>query len=226
MRVLNNGNTNQLSVNTDMNFKVGHIIEGKIIEILGEYVLLEDMNGNRLEAKSSIPLNTSSQIMNFMITDISNKRIMLKPISKENTTTDLDNMMNSLKKFNIKITDENIELVKCLMDNGLAVTKQNVVSLIKAKMAYEMVLDSYERFETGMPPSVEDMDILIVLKGLLNKGKGTLLEQANNPHVNNQDKIDHFEYSIEKSININSENKENNNKKMEISYDKIGRAHV
>ena len=222
MRILNNANNNQLPTISDMNFKVGHVIEGKIIELMGDHVLLEDVNGHRMEAKSSIPLDLSTQVMNFVITAVSKERITLKPVTKENTDADLDNIKNSLKNFHLKPTDENVELVKSLMDNGLAVTKQNVSSLIKAKIAYDIVLESYDSAKMDISPSLGELDILTVLKNLLTKGKSNLTVPIQSPiSRHDHDGIEFYDHALEKSNVSDDEMKETSNKKAEITYDKL-----
>ena len=226
MRISNYIKGNQLLENSTFDaiqYKIGQILNARIAQITNDGVVLEDNNGNMIEAKMSVPFNNHFfQFLDFIISDVSNEKIAIKPLNSEMIEVGEDKIISLLSEYNLKPTDENIDLVRQLINGGIAASKQNVLFIQKMKFTYEKVLDFISNNKTLSAIPLREMDISEVLKVLLQP-------EENNGSLNSEYLPTATKSSQEMQNNISSEHSQSNYYKSlfeelnvdDISYNKL-----
>ena len=156
-------------------FRIGQILHARVIQISKEKVVLEDLKGSLIEAKLILPFtNNVFQFMEFIVSDIKNGRVFLKP-SKDHLPEKTDKIVSLLNDYNLKATVENIELVKQLIDGGLAASKENILTVQQMKFGYETLLELLSN--NNIPKSLASMDIVEVLNILMKSEQQDILRK-------------------------------------------------
>lgn len=117
-------------------FAKGNLIEGEIIEVEDDLVLIHIKDVGIIKAKSESHLSAQEgKILNFIVKDIQKDCIQLKPIlpnvTKEKdfqlATVNDEKLVGILEEYNIKPTTSSAKFLKNLMEFNIPIDKDNVV---------------------------------------------------------------------------------------------------
>lgn len=118
-------------------FKEGSIFKGQVLEIIDNLILIDIKGQGVIEATSDIDIKSlvGSEI-SFLVKSKEEGTMELKPLIKEALDSNVaikqnKSIMKILNSFNIKTTEETIDLVENLMKYDVALNEKNIVESVK-----------------------------------------------------------------------------------------------
>ncbi|WP_144028208.1 hypothetical protein [Paenibacillus ferrarius] len=110
-----------------LELKVGEIVKGVVLQLLGDQEALLNIGGVQVRAKLETPLKQGDVTM-LQVQPESSKggQILLKPLTTSDVLITEDSISELLKAFTVKDTAGNRSMVQQMQQEGIPVTKENV----------------------------------------------------------------------------------------------------
>ena len=106
----------------------GDIIQGTVLEILENEILLQLNSGQKMKAYIDNLLNAQiGEKLYFQICSLANNQIVLKPLQQESSnTTKYNFILQVLERANIVSSQKNIQIVETLLDYQLPIDRNHI----------------------------------------------------------------------------------------------------
>ena len=191
---------NKLYMNIDNEiFKLGNLIEGEIIDIVDDLVIIDIKGAGIIKARTHNNLkDQKDEILNFIVKSSLPNKIELKPVFNnlegqeiiEITDKTKDYLINILKEFHIDINSISIDFLDNLIKYNVQINKENIINGIKIFEKLEQILNI-------------DEDEIITLIGLKEENINIGNEDIRNfivANINEDNKLTNGELTINKSL--------------------------
>jgi len=137
LRIINSYLNSNFIVENNKKLNEGLIIKAKIIEINGECITMSLGNGETIEAKSNINLDSlKNKFVTFFVKSVENNKVLLTPldlVEKEIADDQPNSFINKvLDAYNLPRSQENKEIIKNALNFNIPLSKENVVRLVKS----------------------------------------------------------------------------------------------
>lgn len=109
-----------------LELKVGQIVKGVVLQLLGDQEALVNIGGTQVRAKLETPLKQGEVTMLQVQPESKGGQIMLKPLADSAVQISDDSLGELLKAFEVKDTAGTRQMVQQLQQNAIPVTKDNV----------------------------------------------------------------------------------------------------
>lgn len=111
--------------------KEGSVFKGEILDVRNNAVKILLGSNDILNARTdgSVQLNIGD-ILNFKVENNTGMSMLVKAVSTGNTNGGLNMLMSALKSADVPVNERNISLVKELVDNGQAIDKNTIKTLV------------------------------------------------------------------------------------------------
>lgn len=111
--------------------KEGSVFKGEILDVRNNAIKILLSSNDVLNARTdgSVQLNIGD-ILNFKVESNTGMSMLVKAVSAGNTNGGLNMLMSALESANIPVNERNISLVKELVDNGQAIDKNTIKTLV------------------------------------------------------------------------------------------------
>lgn len=139
--------TEEPAKNTSQNFKFdGEILKGEIADINNNSISITTQNGEEITAEfdNTMEAKIGEQIRFRIYTDVNGNNI-LDLIQKTTNESKIETMAEALKAADIKVTEENLKLVKLLIDNHMPVNKEMLTMLHRG-----VTIDGFENVDKSL----------------------------------------------------------------------------
>lgn len=109
-----------------LELKVGQIVKGMVLQLLGEQDALVNIGGVHMRAKLETPLR-QGQVTHFQVQPESNgSQVVLKPVQGQPTPLTDDSIADMIKSFGMKDQPDVRQLAKALQQSDIELTKGNM----------------------------------------------------------------------------------------------------
>ncbi|TMV52012.1 hypothetical protein FE783_03455 [Paenibacillus mesophilus] len=109
-----------------LELKVGQIVKGMVLQLLGEQDALVNIGGVHMRAKLETPLR-QGQVTHFQVQPESNgSQIVLKPVQGQQTPLTDDSIADMIRSFGMKDQPDVRQLAKVLQQSDIELTKANM----------------------------------------------------------------------------------------------------
>lgn len=172
------------------NLKIGQCIRARVHQMMNDIIMLEIGKGQFLEARTNVPVNIkNNEVVYFEIKEIDGNKVMMKPITgtKEHIDAGEKNIAGVLEKFNMKPSQENIELVKQFIQHEIPVTKKNIMQMHQLQWHFKTLETLLNSKSIHLNGEELQQDIRDLLKTLLQSEKKHFNKEFNRMHKENTD---------------------------------------
>ncbi len=111
--------------------KEGSVFKGEILDVRNTAIKILLSSNDILNARTdgTVQLNIGD-ILNFKVESNTGMSMLVKAVSAGNTNGGLNMLMSALESANVPVNERNISLVKELVDNGQAIDKNTIKTLV------------------------------------------------------------------------------------------------
>lgn len=109
-----------------LELKVGQIVKGVVLQLLGDQEALVNIGGTQVRARLETPLKQGEVTMLQVQPESKGGQILLKPLADSAVQISDDSLGELLKAFEVKDTAGTRQMVQQLQQNAIPVTKDNV----------------------------------------------------------------------------------------------------
>lgn len=111
--------------------KEGSVFKGEILDVRNTAIKILLSSNDILNARTdgNVQLNIGD-ILNFKVESNTGMSMLVKAVSAGNTNGGLNMLMSALESANVPVNERNISLVKELVDNGQAIDKNTIKTLV------------------------------------------------------------------------------------------------
>ncbi|MEC0229344.1 hypothetical protein P4I72_19650, partial [Paenibacillus alba] len=151
-----------------LELKVGQIVKGVVLQLLGDQEALLNIGGVQVRAKLETPLKQGDVTM-LQVQPESSKggQVLLKPLTASDVLIAEDSISELLKAFTVKDTAVNRSMVQHIQQEGVPVTKENVKafdtlmrSLPEGANKEDWIQAAVLAYKKGLPLSTETVGAL------------------------------------------------------------------
>lgn len=162
--------------------KEGQTFKGQVLDIQGSKVLLELLSGEKVTAQlgEKVPMKIGTLLF-FLVASKKGSQITLKPLSTPTVSESL--IGDALKAAGLKLTDNNMNLMKALIQNKLPIDQDSLLQFanilnkegmdlgklllllknnIPTKEGFIKTLEGFEDVNKGMTASVKEFKELLM----------------------------------------------------------------
>jgi hypothetical protein len=111
-----------------LELKVGQIVKGVVLQLIGDQDALLNIGGMQVRAKLETPLKQGDVTMLQVQPESNTGQIMLKPLTASDVQIADESFSELLKAFSLKDNTANRQLVQSMQQAGVPVSKENVES--------------------------------------------------------------------------------------------------